>query len=50
MSPSFKSFDTSLSAIAPITMRVPDACKFIGLSRSTLYVLNRPGIAGGPNS
>lgn len=43
MSPSFKSIDTGLSAIAPITMRVPDACKFIGLSRSTLYVLVAAG-------
>ncbi len=43
MSPSFKSLDTSLSTIAPITMRVPDACKFIGLSRSTLYVLVAAG-------
>lgn len=30
-------------AIEPITMRVPDACRYIGVSRSTLYVL----IAGG---
>lgn len=43
MSPSFKSLDTCLSAVAPITMRVPDACKFIGLSRSTLYVLVAAG-------
>ncbi len=43
MSPSFKSLDTGLSAITPITMRVPDACKFIGLSRSTLYVLVAAG-------
>lgn len=43
MSPSFKSLDTSRAAIAPITMRVPDACKFIGLSRSTLYVLVAAG-------
>ena len=27
------------STIAPITMRVADACRFIGISRSTLYVL-----------
>ena len=26
-------------AIEPITMRVPDACRYIGVSRSTLYVL-----------
>lgn len=25
--------------IEPITMRVPDACRYIGVSRSTLYVL-----------
>jgi excisionase family DNA binding protein len=43
MSPSFKSLDTGLSAIEPITMRVPDACKFIGLSRSTLYALVAAG-------
>lgn len=43
MSPSFKSLDTSLTAITPITMRIPDACKFIGLSRSTLYVLVSAG-------
>lgn len=43
MSPSFEPLDTGLSAIAPITMRVPDACKFIGLSRSTLYVLVAAG-------
>ncbi len=30
-------------AIEPIAMRVPDACRYIGTSRSTLYVL----IAGG---
>lgn len=43
MSPSFKSLDSSLSGIVPITMRVPDACNFIGLSRSTLYVLVAAG-------
>lgn len=26
-------------AIEPITMRVPHACRYIGVSRSTLYVL-----------
>lgn len=26
-------------AIEPISMRVPDACRFTGLSRSTLYLL-----------
>ena len=30
-------------AIEPITMRVPDACRFIGVSRSTLYVLIAEG-------
>ena len=25
--------------IEPITMRVPDACRFLGIGRSTLYVL-----------
>ncbi|MBU2587239.1 MAG: helix-turn-helix domain-containing protein [Alphaproteobacteria bacterium] len=25
--------------IEPIAMRVPDACRFVGISRSTLYVL-----------
>ena len=26
-------------AIEPIAMRVPDACRYVGVSRSTLYVL-----------
>lgn len=26
-------------AIEPITMRVPDACRYLGIGRSTLYVL-----------
>jgi excisionase family DNA binding protein len=26
-------------SIEPITMRVPDACRFTGISRSTLYLL-----------
>jgi excisionase family DNA binding protein len=30
-------------AIEPITMRVPDACRYIGISRSTLYVLIAEG-------
>ena len=30
-------------AIEPITMRVPDACRYIGVSRSTLYVLIAEG-------
>ncbi|UYV16010.1 helix-turn-helix domain-containing protein [Porphyrobacter sp. ULC335] len=29
--------------IEPITMRVPDACRYIGISRSTLYVLIADG-------
>lgn len=36
------SSDTAHS-IEPITMRVPDACRFIGISRSTLYVLISEG-------
>lgn len=70
--------------VDPITMRVPDACRYLGIGRSSLYLLisegeieivklgsstlvltaslrslierrrqsdlNRPGIAGGPNS
>jgi excisionase family DNA binding protein len=27
------------AAIEPIAMRVPDACRFVGIGRSTLYVL-----------
>lgn len=27
------------AAIEPISMRIPDACRFTGISRSTLYVL-----------
>lgn len=30
-------------AIEPITMRVPDACRYIGVSRSTLYLLIADG-------
>lgn len=30
-------------AIEPITMRVPDACRYIGVSRSSLYVLIAKG-------
>lgn len=26
-------------SIEPITMRIPDACRFTGISRSTLYLL-----------
>ncbi|MBA4051998.1 MAG: hypothetical protein C0472_09020 [Erythrobacter sp.] len=33
----------SAHAIEPITMRVPDACRYIGISRSTLYVLIAEG-------
>lgn len=39
MSSQVKPLDTTRSAVAPITMRIPDACKFIGLSRSTIYAL-----------
>ena len=27
------------AAIEPIVMRVPDACRYLGIGRSTLYVL-----------
>lgn len=30
-------------AVAPITMRIPDACHFTGLGRSTLYLLIASG-------
>ncbi|PKP99335.1 MAG: hypothetical protein CVT76_00590 [Alphaproteobacteria bacterium HGW-Alphaproteobacteria-15] len=30
-------------AIEPLTMRVPDACRYIGISRSKLYVLIAEG-------
>lgn len=30
-------------AVEPITMRVPDACRYVGISRSTLYVLIAEG-------
>ncbi len=33
----------STHAIEPITMRVPDACRYIGISSSTLYVLIAEG-------
>jgi excisionase family DNA binding protein len=33
----------SAHAIEPITMRVPDACRYIGISRSTLYLLIADG-------
>ncbi len=35
--------DQSAHAIEPITLRVPDACRYIGISRSTLYVLIAEG-------
>lgn len=42
-----KPADTALSrgahAIEPITMRVPEACRYVGISRSTLYVLIAEG-------
>lgn len=28
-----------LAAIDPVSMRIPDACRFTGISRSTLYLL-----------
>ncbi len=43
MSPPFNAVDAERPAVAPITMRVPEACRFIGLSRSTLYVLVATG-------
>lgn len=30
---------SSLLAVEPISMRVPDACRFTGISRSSLYLL-----------
>lgn len=39
MSPTFKSLDTGLTPITPISMRIPEACQFTGLGRSTLYLL-----------
>lgn len=42
MSPSFE-IDAKCSVAAPIAMRIPEACGFIGLSRSTLYVLVAEG-------
>lgn len=38
-SDSDRSPPANLSTIEPITMRIPDACRFTGISRSTLYVL-----------
>lgn len=32
-----------LPVIEPIAMRVPDACRFVGISRSTLYLLIAKG-------
>ena len=32
-----------LPVIEPIAMRVPDACRFVGVSRSTLYLLIAKG-------
>lgn len=29
----------TIAAIEPISMRIPDACRFTGISRSTLYQL-----------
>jgi excisionase family DNA binding protein len=33
----------NLAAIEPISMRIPDACRFTGISRSTLYLLIAQG-------
>lgn len=33
----------STHVIEPITMRVPDACRYIGISRSTLYLMIAAG-------
>lgn len=38
-----KTLDAKPLNAAPITMRISDACRFIGLSRSTLYVLVATG-------
>lgn len=38
-----KASNRGVHAIEPITMRVPDACRYIGVSRSTLYVLIAEG-------
>lgn len=35
--------DDSANGIEPIAMRVPDACRYIGIGRSTLYVLIAEG-------
>ena len=42
MSPRSETVDATHSA-TPIAMRIPEACRFIGLSRSTLYVLVAAG-------
>ena len=31
------------NTVEPIAMRVPDACRFVGIGRSTLYVLIAKG-------
>lgn len=31
--------DQCANVVEPITMRVPEACRYIGISRSTLYIL-----------
>lgn len=30
---------TNRAVVEPISMRIPDACRFTGISRSTLYLL-----------
>lgn len=39
MSPVSQPVDPVLSASTPVSMRIPDACRFTGLGRSTLYLL-----------
>jgi len=43
MSRAPKMVDAKPLAIAPISMRIPDACRFTGLGRSTIYVLIAKG-------
>lgn len=33
-------------SIEPVSMRIPDACRFTGISRSTLYLLINRGEVG----
>lgn len=34
-----QSATVSIGKVDPICLRIPDACRFIGISRSTLYLL-----------